>query len=77
MCSRPYRPQTNGKIERFWRTLEDDLIEGTTFETPEHFANLLFEYLVYYNSFRHHQALGGITPRNFAQNRQHQNQSAN
>ena len=25
-------PKTNGKVERFWRTLNDDLIEGTTFE---------------------------------------------
>lgn len=75
--TRPYRPQTNGKIERFWRTLEDDLIDGTTFDNPEHFANMLFEYLVYYNSFRPHQAIGGASPRDFAQTRLHQNQSAN
>ena len=64
--TRPYRPQTNGKVERFWRTLDDDLIEGTTFDNLDHFANELFEYIVYYNSFRPHQALGGITPKEFA-----------
>ena len=43
--TRPYRPQTNGKIERFWRTLDDDVIEGATFDNLDHFANELFEYL--------------------------------
>src|SRR5260370_1604644 len=35
----PYRPQTNGKIERFWRNLDDDVIERTTFDNLDHFAN--------------------------------------
>ena len=30
--TRPYRPQTNGKVERFWRTLNEDL---PTFESVE------------------------------------------
>ena len=38
--TRPYRPQTNGKVERFWRTLNDDLIEGTTFESEEEFKKV-------------------------------------
>ncbi len=63
---RPYRPQTNGKIERFWRTLNEDLIEGTHFESIEHFKKELLDYLIYYNQLRPHQALNGVTPKNFA-----------
>jgi hypothetical protein len=63
--TRPYRPQTNGKAERFWRTLNYDLIEDTTFDSEEEFKNLLLEYLVYYNHERPHQSLGGIPPAEF------------
>lgn len=59
---RPYRPQTNGKIERFWRTLNEDLIEETYFENLDHFNDELLQYIVYYNQMRPHQALGGKTP---------------
>ncbi len=60
--TRPYRPQTNGKVERFWRTLNEDLLEGTTFETVEELKEELALYLLYYNTERPHQGLGGKTP---------------
>ena len=66
--TRPYRPQTNGKVERFWKTLREDLIEETTFESEEEFKQELLEYLVYYNHQRPHQALGGVTPAEFLKN---------
>ena len=66
--TRPYRPQTNGKVERFWRSLNYDLIEETTFESEEEFRNLLLEYLVYYNHERPHQSLGGTPPAEFLKN---------
>lgn len=66
--TRPYRPQTNGKVERFWRTLNEDLIDGTYFESIHHFKKELFDYLIYYNKLRPHQALGGNNPFAFAQN---------
>jgi transposase InsO family protein len=75
--TRPYRPQTNGKVERFWRTLDDDVIDGATFDNLDHFANELFEYLVYYNNFRPHQALGGKTPKQVAAAQTQTIQSAN
>jgi len=75
--TRPYRPQTNGKAERFWRTLDTDLIEGTTFENIDEFANELLEYIVFYNDFRAHQALKGLTPQQFALNLAKPKPSAN
>ena len=60
--TKPYRPQTNGKVERFWRTLNEDLIEGTTFETIEEFKDELEQYLIYYNEIRLHQGIGHKTP---------------
>ena len=75
--TRPYRPQTNGKIERFWRTIDEDVIEGATFDNLDHFANELFEYVVYYNNYRPHQAIGGKTPKDFALAKNQPNRSAN
>lgn len=63
--TRPYRPQTNGKVERFWRTLNEDLIEGTYFESIDNFKDELFQYLLYYNKLRPHQALNGLTPEKY------------
>ena len=60
--TRPYRPQTNGKIERFWRTLKEDLLEDTTFESVAELKDELQQYLLYYNTQRPHQALDGKTP---------------
>ena len=64
---RPYRPQTNGKIERFWKTIEQDVLEGTYFEDYEHLQKELTEYLYYYNHERHHQGIDGKTPAQFNQ----------
>ncbi|MCK1620629.1 transposase, partial [Bradyrhizobium sp. 159] len=43
----------------------------------DHFANELFDYLVYYNNHRPHQALAGQTPKAFATTKTTAIQSAN
>jgi len=63
--TRPYRPQTNGKVERFWRTLNEDMIEGATFESWQEFKTELTQYILYYNTLRPHQGLNGQTPETF------------
>jgi len=66
--TRPYRPQTNGKVERFWRTLNEDLIEYSVFDSVAQFQTELEQYLLYYNEHRPHQALGAKTPKHMNQN---------
>lgn len=60
--TRPYRPQTNGKVERFWRTLKEDLIEDTDFDSMEELQDELLKYIVYYNWERPHQGIDGKKP---------------
>jgi transposase InsO family protein len=59
---RPYRPQTNGKVERFWRTVEEDFVEGTVFGTQTELEEELFKYMIYYNEYRPHQGINGKKP---------------
>jgi transposase InsO family protein len=63
--TKPYKPQTNGKVERFWRTIKDDLLEGTTFSTVEEFRKELYKYMIYYNEYRPHQGINGKIPANY------------
>ena len=59
---KPYRPQANGKIERFWRTLDEDFVDETVFETVEELETELLQYLVYYNEYPPHQGIDGEIP---------------
>ena len=65
---KPYRPQTNGKVERFWKTIEEDVLQGTWFESYEHLQKELTEYLYYYNHERPHMGIDGKTPAQINQN---------
>ena len=63
--TRAYRPQTNGKIERFWKTIESDLLEDLVFDSLEHLQTELAQYLYYYNYQRPHQGINGMNPVEF------------
>ena len=60
--TKPYRPQTNGKIERFWKTLKEDFIEGTLYDNLDDLKKEILGFLVYYNEHRPHSSIGGLTP---------------
>lgn len=59
---RPYHPQTNGKIERFWRTLDEELLNGSSYDSFEELKLELQGYSVYFNEYRPHSSLNGLTP---------------
>jgi transposase InsO family protein len=59
---RPYRPQTNGKIERFHRTLADGWAYARLYESTEQRDTALPSWLHFYNHHRAHSAIGGQPP---------------
>ena len=60
--TRPYRPQTNGKAERFIRTLLERWAYAYSYANELERARALPEALESYNRYRPHRALGGQTP---------------
>ena len=60
--TRPYRPQTNGKAERFIRTLLAGWAYGAIYRTSTERTNALDGWLWHYNHQRRHSALNHKTP---------------
>lgn len=59
---KPYRPQSNGKVERFFRTVNDECFHRRTLTTFRGRVRALEQFLEYYNHDRPHLSLGGMTP---------------
>ena len=57
--TRPYRPQTNGKIERFHRTLADGWAYARFYSTESERRAALPDWIHSYNHLRPHSAIGG------------------
>ena len=60
--TRPYRPQTNGKVERFHQTMAREWAYGLTYRSSHDRRRALPHWLSYYNERRPHSALSGRSP---------------
>lgn len=60
--TRPYRPQTNGKAERFIRTCLREWAYARSYPTSVARASALPNFLRYYNEDRFHMGISGLTP---------------
>jgi transposase InsO family protein len=60
--TRRYRPQTNGKVERFNKTLLDEWAYGRLYRSNDERRRALAPWLRFYNHRRPHTSLDGLTP---------------
>jgi transposase InsO family protein len=60
--TKPYTPQTNGKAERFIKTLLNEWAYAITYQISVERNHWLPRYLGLYGGRRSHMALGGLSP---------------
>ena len=62
MRTAPYHPQSNGKIERWHRTLKQDAVRPKTPLSLEDACKVVGDFVDHYNHERLHSAIGYIAP---------------
>jgi transposase InsO family protein len=62
LTTKPYRPRTNGKVERFHQTMAREWAYGLVYSSHHQRAAALPHWLNHYNTARPHSSLGGRPP---------------
>ena len=68
---RPFHPQTQGKIERYHRSMKN-IIHLDNYYLPQELEARIAEWMEYYNNHRYHESLGNITPTDKYKGRENQ-----
>ena len=66
----PYYPQSNGKIERWHKSLKGECIRPGTPLSADDARRLIQNYVDHYNTVRLHSAIGYVTPQDMLAGRQ-------
>ena len=62
LTTKPYRPRTNGKVERFHQTMAREWAYGLVYASHRERAQALPHWLTHYTTARPHSSLGGRPP---------------
>jgi len=57
----PYHPQTQGKIERYHRTMKN-IVKLENYYFPDDLRTRIEDFVDYYNNHRYHESLKNVTP---------------
>jgi len=58
---RPYHPQTQGKIERWHRSMKNQVLLENYY-MPGELEQRISQFVEYYNNERYHESLNNLTP---------------
>ena len=62
LTTQPYRPRTNGKVERFHQTMEREWAKGVLYHSHRQRNQALPHWLDHYNTRRRHSGIGNRPP---------------